>query len=257
MTAFLHGPGPAAFAHRGGALEVPENSRAAVRHVIGLGLGYLETDVRATADGVAYLFHDPTVDRVTDGTGRVDSLTSAQVDRLRDASGEAPLRLDELLAEHPGLRLNIDAKDDRVVEPLVRAVREADALDRVGLGSFSDARLARLREMLPGVATSLGRREAVRLVAAARGLRPGGRWRPVPGPAEGVVSAQLPAQVRGLRVVTPRLLSVAHGIGLAVHVWTVNDPGEMVRLLDLGVDGLISDRPTVLRDILDARGAWH
>ncbi|MHB1064270.1 MAG: glycerophosphodiester phosphodiesterase [Georgenia sp.] len=259
MTAFLQGPGPIAFAHRGGALEAPENSRAAVEHVVALGLSYLETDVRATSDGVAVLFHDPTVDRATNGTGRIDTMTAARLAHLRDHSGGSPLRLDELLGDHPDLRLNIDAKDDHAVEPLVRTLRAAKALDRVGLASFSDARLARLREMLPGVATSLGRGEVVRLMAAAHGFGPvvGMRRRPLPGPADGVVAAQVPARLRGRRFVTPRLVSAAHRLGLGVHVWTVNEPDEMVRLLDLGVDGLISDRPTVLRDVLTARGPWH
>ncbi|WP_185972590.1 glycerophosphodiester phosphodiesterase family protein, partial [Georgenia yuyongxinii] len=165
---YLEGPGPIAFAHRGGGREVPENSRAAVEHTVALGLGYLETDVRATSDGVAVLNHDATVDRTTDGAGRVDQLTWAQVATLRDASGARPVRLEELLGDYAALRVNIDAKDDHGLEPLVRAIERTGAQDRVGLASFSDARLARLRARLPGVATSLGRRDVARLVAAAR-----------------------------------------------------------------------------------------
>jgi glycerophosphoryl diester phosphodiesterase len=246
---YLEGPGPIAFAHRGGAHEVAENSRAAVEHTLALGLGYLETDVRATADGVAVLSHDPTVDRTTDGTGRVDELTWVQMTALRDASGERPLRLDELLGDYPALRVNIDAKDDRVVGPLVQAIERTGAEDRVGLASFSDVRLARLRARLPGVATSLGRRGVGRLVAAARV----GRLAPVPAAA----CVQVPPSYRGVPIVTRRFLAAAHRRGLAVHVWTVDEPGEMVRLLDLGVDGIISDRPRVLRGVLSGRGAWH
>ena len=246
---YLEGPGPIAFAHRGGAHEVAENSRAAVEHTLALGLGYLETDVRASADGVAVLSHDPTVDRTTDGTGRVDELTWAQLAELRDASGERPLRLDELLGDYPTLRVNIDAKDDRAVDPLVAAIERAGAHDRVGLASFSDARLARLGARLPGVATSLGRRGVARLLAAARV----GRLAPVPAAA----CVQVPPSYRGVPVVTPRFVQAAHRRGLAVHVWTVNEPAEMVRLLDLGVDGLITDRPRVLRDVLEGRGPWH
>ncbi|WP_211489916.1 glycerophosphodiester phosphodiesterase [Georgenia thermotolerans] len=246
---YLEGPGPIAFAHRGGAREVPENSRAAVEHTLALGLGYLETDVRASADGVAVLSHDPTVDRTTDGTGRVDELTWARLAELRDASGERPLRLDELLGDYPTLRVNIDAKDDRVVDPLVAAIERTGAQDRVGLASFSDARLARLGARLPGVARSLGRRGVGRLLAAARV----GRLAPVPPAA----CVQVPPSYRGVPVVTPRFVQAAHRRGLAVHVWTVDEPAEMVRLLDLGVDGLITDRPRVLRDVLDGRGAWH
>lgn len=252
-STYLEGPGPIAFAHRGGGREVPENSRAAVEHTVALGLGYLETDVRATSDGVAVLNHDATVDRTTDGAGRVDQLTWDQVAGLRDASGARPVRLDELLGDYPALRVNVDAKDDHVVEPLVRAIERTGAVDRVGLASFSDARLARLRARLPGVATSLGRREVARLVAAARlGRRPR-----VPGPAGGAVCVQVPPRVRSMRIVTPRFLAAAHRHGLAVHVWTIDEPGQMRRLLDLGVDGIISDRPRVLRGVLTERGAWH
>lgn len=259
MHPYLRGAGPIVLAHRGGAAEAPENSRAAVEHTIALGIGYLETDVHATADGVAFLSHDPTLDRVTAGAGRIDALTAREVARVRDSAGEPLLRLDELLADYPDLRVNIDAKSDGAVAPLVAAVRSADASDRVCIGSFSDARLARVRAALPGVATSLAPREVVRLLATARTLGPAaaGRLRPVPGPADAVVAAQVPVRARGVRVVTPRFVAAAHRLGLAVHVWTVDDPGQMARLLDLGVDGLVTDRPTVARDVVAARGPWH
>ncbi|WP_418605690.1 glycerophosphodiester phosphodiesterase [Georgenia sp. SUBG003] len=260
MSAYLDGPGPIALAHRGGGLEVPENSRAAVEHTVALGLGYLETDVHATSDGVVVLSHDPTVDRVTDGTGAVGEMTWARLSRLPDRSGERLLRLDELLGDFPGLRVNIDAKNDAVVAPLVETVRRSGAADRVCLASFSDARLARLRSALgPGVATSLGRRDIVRLAAASRLPGPARRWalRRLPGPAEGAVCTQVPVSHRGVPVVTPRFVAAAHRHGLAVHVWTIDEPAQMHALLDLGVDGLVSDRPRVLRDVLTARGPWH
>ncbi|MFH5824096.1 glycerophosphodiester phosphodiesterase [Georgenia sp. AZ-5] len=253
ISSYLAGTGPIALAHRGGAREVPENSRAAVEHTVRLGLGYLETDVHATADGVVVLAHDDTADRTTDGSGRWDELSWGQVARLRDASGERPLRLDELLGDHPRLRVNIDAKNDRVAEPLAAVIERAGAGSRVCLASFSDARLARLRARLPGVATSLGRGDVVRLLRDAHL----GRAPRVPGPAQGAVCVQVPPRFRGMPVVTRRFVSAAHRHGLAVHVWTVDEPGEMTRLLDLGVDGLVSDRPSVLRDVLAARGPWH
>jgi glycerophosphoryl diester phosphodiesterase len=260
VSAYLDGPGPIALAHRGGGLEVPENSRAAVEHTVSLGLGYLETDVHATSDGVVVLSHDPTVDRVTDGTGAVGEMTWDRLARLRDRSGERLLRLDELLGDFPGLRVNIDAKDDAVVAPLVETVRRTGAAERVCLASFSDARLARLRSALgPRVATSLGRRDIVRLAAASRMPGPAQRraLRNLPGPADGSVCTQVPVSHRGVPVVTPRFVAAAHRHGLAVHVWTIDEPAQMHALLDLGVDGLVSDRPRVLRDVLTARGPWH
>ncbi|UNX53991.1 glycerophosphodiester phosphodiesterase [Georgenia sp. TF02-10] len=257
---YLDGVGPIALAHRGGAQEVPENSRAAVEHVRALGLGYLETDVHATADGVVVLSHDPTVDRVTDGSGALAAMTWRQVAVLRDRSGDRLVRLDELLADYPELRVNIDAKSDAVVDPLVATVRDAGAVDRVCLTSFAEERLARVRAALgPAVATGLGRADVLRLVAAARlpGPAQDRALRQVPGPAAGTVCVQVPVRYRRFPVVTPAFIAAAHRHGLAVHVWTVDEPGEMCRLLDMGVDGLVSDRPTLLRDVLTARGPWH
>ncbi|WP_205739827.1 glycerophosphodiester phosphodiesterase [Georgenia sp. SYP-B2076] len=256
---YLAGPGPIALAHRGGGAEAPENSRAAVEHTIGLGLGYLETDVRATSDGVVVLSHDATVDRVTDGTGPVAGMTWDRLSRLRDRGGQPLLRLDELLADYPGLRVNIDAKEDAVALPLVRTLRRVGAAERVALASFSDARLERLRALAPGTATSLGRRAVARLLGASRAPGPPAALalRRVPGPDEGAVCVQVPVRFRGVPVVTARFVAAAHRHGLAVHVWTVDEPAEMTRLLDLGVDGLVSDRPRVLRDVLATRGPWH
>ncbi|GAA4416724.1 glycerophosphodiester phosphodiesterase [Georgenia halophila] len=260
MTSYLAGPGPVAIAHRGGSLEAPENSRAAVEHTIGLGLQYFETDVRSTSDGVPVLVHDPTLDRVTNGIGRVADLTWDQVARLRDSSGEPPLRLDELLADYPELRVNIDAKDDAAVAPLVKALHQAGALDRVCVASFSDARLRVLRAALgPAVATSLGSNGIRRLVVASRlpaAVQPGA-LRGLPDPAQGAVCVQVPTQHRNVPVVTRRFVETAHRRELAVHVWTIDEPEEMTRLLDLGVDGLVTDRPSVLRDVLSSRGPWH
>ncbi|MFD1716810.1 glycerophosphodiester phosphodiesterase [Georgenia deserti] len=257
MSIFLAGPEPVALAHRGGSLEAPENSRAAVEHTRTLGLRYLETDVRATRDGVAVLLHDPTLDRVTDGHGRLRDLTWEQVSRLRDASGDRPVRLDELLGDYPDLRVNIDAKESAVIAPLVRAVVETRAQDRICLASFSDDRLRILRTALgPGVATSLGQAGVATLLAAAQ-LPELVRRRAVQALPTGAVCVQVPPRHRGLPIVTDRFLTAAHSGGLAVHVWTIDDPAEMNRLLDLGVDGLVTDRPGVLKDVLIARGVWR
>ncbi|MEE6273394.1 glycerophosphodiester phosphodiesterase [Georgenia sp. MJ206] len=270
MSPYLDQPGPIALAHRGGGAETPENSRAAVEGTLALGYRYLETDVRATADGVVVLHHDARLERTTDGEGPISARTWADVARLRDASGRRPVRLDEVLADFGGLRLNIDAKDDGVVAPLLRVIDEAGAHERVCLASFSDARLRRIRTATGGaVATSLGQAECARLVLAARGrgrlagtlARAGAlRWGvPVPDgpPAARAVCVQVPERYRGVPVVTPRFLALAHRLGLAVHVWTVDDAADMHRLLDLGVDGLVTDRPTTLRAVLRERGQWH
>ncbi|WP_324649747.1 glycerophosphodiester phosphodiesterase [Georgenia sp. H159] len=257
-SGYLGLPGPIALAHRGGSAEVPENSRAALEHAAGLGYRYFETDLHRTADGVVVLLHDPTVDRTTDGHGPLAELSWAQAARLRDRSGGRLVRLDEALSDFPRLRFNLDLKEDSVVGPALRVVAEAGAGDRVCLASFSDRRLRVARRVTDGrVATSLGRRETALLLTAA-GV--GGPVRAVPTPSgEGprrAVCVQVPPSHRGIPVVTPAFVRRAHELGLAVHVWTIDDAPTIHRLLDLGVDGIVTDRPTALRDVLRARGEW-
>ena len=252
---FLDWPTPLALAHRGGAAEVPENSYAAIEHATSLGYRYLETDLHRTADGVAVLLHDDTLDRTTNGTGPLARLTWDQASRLRDHSGGRLVRLDEVLADFPELRLNLDVKEDAVVGPALRVVAEAGAGDRVCFASFSDRRLRAVRRLTEGaVATSLGRGEIARLLVTGRA---GGR--PAP-PADASVAhavcVQAPPRHRGLTVVTPQFVRRAHRLGLQVHVWTIDDAPTMHRLLDMGVDGIVTDRPTLLRSVLTDRGLW-
>ena len=258
-SAYLDRRGPAALAHRGGGAEVAENSRAALEHVDALGYRYLETDVRRTADGVVVLHHDPTLDRTTNGHGPLSALTWAQAARLRDRAGGRLVRLDEALADFPRLRLNIDLKEDGVVGPALHTIAEAGAHDRVCLASFSDRRLQVVRRVTQGrVATSLAMQETARLVLSATlGVPARGVPTPSGPPTERAVAVQVPVRYRGIPVVTPAFVRLAHRLGLEVHVWTVDDAPSMHRLLDLGVDGLVTDRPTALRAVLRARGQWY
>ncbi|PYG00530.1 glycerophosphoryl diester phosphodiesterase [Georgenia satyanarayanai] len=255
---YLDRPGPAALAHRGGGAEVAENSRAALEHAEALGYRYVETDVHRTADGVVVLQHDPTLDRTTTGHGPLSALTWEQAARLRDHSGGRLVRLDEALADFPRLRLNIDLKEDGVVGPALRTIAEAGAGDRVCLASFSDRRLQVVRRVTQGrVATSLGRQETARLVAAATlGVPARGVPTPSGTTTDRAVCVQVPVRHRGITVVTPAFVDRAHRLGLEIHVWTIDDAPTMHRLLDLGVDGLVTDRPTVLRAVLRTRGDW-
>ncbi len=157
-------------------------------------------------------------------------------------------RLEALLLRWPHARVNIDPKDDACVEPLAALLDRLDAWDRVNLGSFSDARLRRLRELGRGRAcTSMG----PRAVAVARASAFSGRMR-----RQGADCVQVPIRVGRVRIVTAGFVRAAHRAGLHVHVWTVNDPGTMHELLDMGVDGVMTDRPRVLRDVLAERGAF-
>ena len=238
--AYLDWPGPIPFAHRGGASEVPENTVPAFAHAVGLGYRYVETDVHLTADGVLLAVHDDVLDRVTDHAGVVAELPWAEVREARvDGTEPIPL-LEDLLATWPELRVNIDPKHDAAVDPLVEVLRRTGAVDRVCVGSFADDRIA---------STSLGPVGSLQLGLAATGDTSIG---PLPSPC-----AQLPPSYGDTVVVTAELVAEAHRRGMQVHVWTIDDPAEMAALLDLGVDGIMTDRPAVLREVLEARGQWH
>lgn len=249
-------PFPILLAHRGGGDEAPENSLTAFKRMQDLGVRHIETDVHLTEDGVVVLSHDETVDRCFDGAGAIAQMTYRDILQLRNEAGEQMPRLEDALSEFPDLHFNIDAKTDAVVEPLVEVLAETDAFPRTLVASFSEKRLERVREVEdPRVSTSLGTAAVVRLMLAAETVSSADTWR-VLGPDRSVRAVQVPEKMRGLRVVTPRLIATAHTAGLAVHAWTVNEPAAMVRLLDWGVDGLVTDRPTMLREILRARGQW-
>lgn len=248
--AYLDAPTPLAFAHRGGAAIGDENTAAAFARAIGLGYRYVETDVHATADGVAVVFHDPTLDRLTGHPGRVRDLRWADLATLRVGGEAAVPRLDEVLDRWPLVRFNVDVKSDDAEGPAVAAIRDTGAADRVLLASFSEARLGRLRALVgPSVATSLGMRGVARLWVASLT----GRRLSLP---ESVVAAQVPVRYGHIPVVDRRFVAYAHRLGLHVHVWTIDDPVEMNELLDLGVDGIMTDHVRVLREVYLSRGLW-
>ncbi|MFF5175670.1 glycerophosphodiester phosphodiesterase [Micromonospora sp. NPDC000089] len=248
--AYLDGPAPLAFAHRGGAADGDENTAEAFARAVGLGYRYVETDVHGTADGVAVVFHDSTLHRVTGERGRIADLRWADLASVRVGGAAVVPRLDEILEAWPQVRFNIDVKADGGVAPTVRTVTRAGAADRVLLASFSDARLSRMRTLTEGrVATSLGMRGVARLRLASL------HGRPMRLP-ESVVAAQVPPHYGRVPVVDRRFLDYCHRLGLQVHVWTIDEPDQMHDLLDLGVDGIMTDHVGVLRDVYRSRGHW-
>lgn len=247
QTGYLDHLRPLAIAHRGGAGHFPENSWKAFEHAIGLGYAYLETDAHATRDGVVVAFHDKTLDRVTDATGRIAELPWAQVAAARIAGSEPIPRLSDLLMAWPEARFNIDVKDVPAIRPLVEVLRATDSWDRVCLTSFSGQRLHATRRLLPRpvcTATTPAGVGAIRAGLPRRVLT--ARF-----DALSVRCAQIP-----FSMASPRFLARAHAAGLQVHAWTVNDRSMMASLLDLGVDGIITDNIEALRDLLISRGQW-
>lgn len=245
---YLDHPGPLPIAHRGGAFDAPENTLPAFERAASLGYVYVETDVRVTADGVAVAFHDNDLARLTGRPGRISNLPWNAVAAAR-VGGEPIPRLDDLLGSFPGLKVNLDPKQDAAVDLLADAVIRTGSVHRVGVASFSGRRLDRLRRLLgPDLCTALGPLDCARLRLASLGVP----VRTLPG---GCV--QLPVRAPGgLPLVDRRLVAEAHRREMQVHVWTVDDPAEIHRLLDLGVDGIMTDRPVVLRDVLTERGQW-
>jgi glycerophosphoryl diester phosphodiesterase len=249
--AFLDSPTPLAMAHRGGAIEHVENTMPAFEASVALGYRYLETDVRVTSDGVLVAFHDPTLDRVTDRTGRVENLPWREVQTALIGGREPVVRLDDLLGAWPDVRFNLDIKAAGVLAPLVRAVRRLGVEDRICLASFSDARVAAARRLFgPEVCTSLGPRGVAALRLSSYSPRAAGLVRIQAG------CAQVPLHLGGRPLVDERFIAAAHARSLQVHVWTVDTEREAAELLDLGVDGLMTDRPGMLRDVLKDRGEW-
>ena len=245
---FLDHPVPLAFAHRGGDEAAAENTMEAFEHAVGLGYRYLETDVHATADGQLVAFHDQTLDRLAGRSGRVADLTAKDLRALTiDGRYRIPL-LADLLGTWPEARINLDPKTDEAAELLPEILTRFEAIDRVCVGSFSGRRLARLRRRVgPRLCTSMGPFDVGRVWLSAKG---------VPAGPFAAGCAQVSPTHRGLTIVTPRFLAATHRRRLPVHVWTINDVAEMHRLLDLGVDGVMSDRLSLLKQVLQERGQW-
>jgi glycerophosphoryl diester phosphodiesterase len=250
-----------AMAHRGGALHPDvlglENTMLAFRSAVGLGYRYLETDVHATKDGEVVAFHDAGLERVTGLPGRLPDLTYDEVAGALVGGREPIPRLVDLLEEFPAARFNVDLKSPEVVDPMIELVVRTGAQDRLCVGSFVERVLRRFRRRYAArssvaLATSCG------IVAAGvHAFVPGGhRLQPLLRDAGLVYQAPVRFRER-VPVVDRRFVERAHAIGRHVHVWTVDERAEMERLLDLGVDGLITDRTDVLREVLVERGQWE
>lgn len=256
---YFDGPGPLALAHRGGTLYAPnkgvENTLRAFRNAIALGYTHLETDVHATADGTVIAFHDDRLDRVTDAVGAVAELPYAAVAEARIGGTEPIPLLEELLEELPDAFFNIDIKADRALEPTLEILRHHNALDRICLASFSDKRIREIRRILgTDVATSASQKEIVLFRTAPNLI-----LRRLPSEAAALqIPARHPVLGRPMAIPTRRVIDMAHRLGKHVHVWfhegDVETPEELHRLLDLGVDGIVSDRIDVLAEVLAERG---
>ncbi|MGH3450834.1 MAG: glycerophosphodiester phosphodiesterase family protein [Haloechinothrix sp.] len=252
--AYLSTPSPRGFAHRGwhiDELDGMENSLPAFRRATDEGYHYLETDVQVTSDGVVVVHHDESLDRTTDRSGVITSLPWSEVRRARIAGKEPVSRLEDVLEELPGAHFNIDVKADAAVQPFIRVIERAGAVDRVAAASFSSRRLARIRRL-----------GGPKLTMAMGTLSAGVIWGNCRLPLVSLsfltrgVMAQVPMRYGRLSVVDEAFVRMAHRYGAEVHVWTIDHAEQMRHLLDIGVDGIVTDRPDRLRSVLLERDAW-
>ncbi len=259
MHPYLTAEYPVRFAHRGSRILWPENTLPAFAGAIDLGYRYIETDVQMTSDDVVVVFHDPTLDRLTNARGRVrdwawDDLRHLDAAWSFDPAGGYPLRgqgvgisrLDDVLRTWPDVRFNIDLKAPGLEWPVAEVIKRTERSDSVLVASFAEHRLAKFRRITHDtVPTSAGMTAAVRMWAASRRGGPA---------ATKAVAFQIPFDHR-VFALDAALVDAVHEAGAQVHAWTVNDAVDMERLLDMGVDGIVSDRPDILNDVVAGRTA--
>lgn len=239
---------PFGIAHQGGTDVAPGNTEAAFQHAASLGYRYIETDVQLTADGVLVVFHDDTLTPLTGASGTVGDHTWLEITELR-VEGEHPIpRFTDIVERFPSVVFNVEPKTDAAVQSLIDVITDRDLRSRICVGSFSDRRVARVRDALgPDICTSPGPKGAA--AAFVRALV--GSSRPSVHAA-----LQIPDSFFGVPFTRRWLIERFHRQELQVHVWTVNDEATMRRLLDAGVDAVMSDEITVLKKVLTERDAW-
>lgn len=248
-TGYFAGPLPRVLAHRGLALDAPENTLLAFLKARAVGVTHLETDVHASSDGIAVVSHDEDLQRVLGRADRIDSLRLAELQKIDLGYGQTFCSLAEALDAFPDARFNVDLKSEASVLPAARAIRAAGAINRVLVTSFSDRRRRAAVRLLPGVATSASAASFATALAAARlGLAPVARLA-----LQRVQAVQIPERFRGIQIITPSTIRALHAAAVEVHVWTINDPLDMVRLLDFGVDGLVTDRSDLALEVIRNR----
>lgn len=244
---FLDHDGVLAFAHRGGDRVAPENTMAAFEDAVAQGYRYLETDVHASKDGVVYAFHDDNLARMVGEDVAISTLSAQEIDALELQGGQHIPRMAELFEAFPEARFNIDAKDWPVVGPLAQLINTTRTHERVCIGSFSDARIKAVLNDTGDICHTGGPKTVRRFFIGVKTYWP---FRFSAG------CLQVPMRHGDMEMATRKTIDYAHKRGLQLHVWTINDESTMNELLDLGVDGLMSDDCALLKRVLMSRGLW-
>ena len=238
---YLDVPGVAISAHRGGSIEAPENTIESFEYSIELGSSYIETDVQLSSNGIPYIFHDDDLKRLFGKNIIFNSLHSDEIDELILFDKYKIPTLESTLQKFPDTLFQIDVKTDEVVLPTMEVIKKTNSTDKVCIASFSSKRLKQVHKLYPEICLSMGPFEVMKLLLSSFGLY----RNKVPGNC-----LQIPIYQYGIKLVTKRFIDYIHSIGLKIHVWTINDEDTMQKLIDLGVDGIITDRPKALKDLL-------
>lgn len=248
MHPFFKGHRFYGFVHRGGDEEKTENTLEAFQYSSDLGFVFMETDVQLTSDGKVVIFHDNDLKRIAGLNKKVSDLSFKKIKEIDLIHGGRIPSLEETLSSFPNLRFNIDIKVDSAVDETIKIVKNFNAFNKVCLAAFSSKRLRRIRELTDSdLCSSMGQAEIVRLLLSSYGLN----FRASPG-----LCAQVPVSQFGIPIVTKRFIKKIHDLNKLIHVWTIDETQEMYRLIDLGVDGLMTDKPTVLKEALVARNLF-
>ena len=241
MKSYLNYSGLEVLAHRGGSIESSENTIESFEYSISLGCNYIETDVQLSADGIPYIFHDDDLIRLLGMDVTFNSLHSNEIEQLKLFESYQIPKLETALTQFPSALFQIDLKTDEVVLPAMNVIKNLNAFDRICIASFSSNRLQKVREEFPETCLSMGPKEILKLLLASFGFYN----QKVPGDC-----LQVPIYHFGIKLVTKRFVRYVQSIGLKIHVWTINDENTMRKLIDLGVDGIITDKPKLLKELL-------
>ena len=241
MKHYLDFPGMAVLAHRGGALEANENTLESFMYAHDIGCDYIETDVQISSDGIPYIFHDEDLSRVVGKKKFFNELSSHEINELTIFTYQKIPTLKKVLEALPDTLFQIDVKTDDVAIPALKVIEECNALNRVCIASFSSKRLEVVRNLYPNICISMGPSEIIKTLLGSLGLY----RKDVPGDC-----LQVPIYQYGIKIVTQRFINYVHKKGLKIIVWTINDTKTMKKLISMGVDGIITDKPKELIDIL-------
>jgi glycerophosphoryl diester phosphodiesterase len=243
MKSYLNYSGVAVLAHRGGSLESYENTIESFHYSNNIGCKFIETDVQLSSDGIPYIFHDDTFLRLLGKNIIFNSLDSSEIDKLRLFENHPIPKLDTVLKTFPDLYFQIDVKTDEVAMPALEVINKCNAEDRVCIASFNSTRLQNVYNKYPEICLSMGPNEVLKMLLSSFGLY-----------RKSIIGdcLQIPIYQYGIKLVTKRFVEFVHKKGLKICVWTINDETTFKNLIDIGVDGIITDKPKLLFETLES-----